>query len=98
MMPARSRLHLDPDHGPRHQRRRRPAGEKQQRMSGRIFKPQKLNCCREQRQTAGGGDGCRAIAAKRGAGGNLVADSEDVGQRLVQIAHLSPKLCNAKYT
>ena len=48
-------------------------------MTGWIVKPQKLNARSEQRQTAGGGHGCRAIAAERRAGGDLAADREDVG-------------------
>ena len=62
--------------------------EKNQRMTGRIVKPQKLGERREESQTAGGGDRCRPIAAKRGAGGNLAANGEDVAQGLVEIAHL----------
>ena len=42
----------------------------------------------EQRHAAGGGDGGRTIAAKRRAGGDLAANGEDVGQRLVEVAHL----------
>ncbi len=48
-------------------------------MTGRIVKPQKLKERGEESQAAGGGDGCRAIAAERRAGGNLAANCEDVG-------------------
>src|ERR1700716_4683148 len=97
MMPTRPRQHLDPDHCPGHQGGRSPAAEERQRVTGRIVKPQKLKERSEEGQTAGGGYGCRAIAAKRRAGGNLAANCKDVGQCLVEIAHPLPQLCSTKH-
>src|SRR3981081_3224692 len=96
-MPTRPRQHLDPDHCPANQGGRSPAGEERQRVTGRIVKPQKLKERSEEGQTAGGSDGCRAIAAKRRAGGNLAANCKNVGQCLVEIAHPLPQLCNTKH-
>jgi hypothetical protein len=67
-------------------------------MAGRIVKPQELKDGGDQSQAASGGDYCRPIATKRRTGGNLAADCGNVGQRLVEIAHLMPQLYIAKYT
>src|SRR5258705_7513581 len=67
-------------------------------MTGWVVEPQQLKDRGDQRQAARGGDSCWAIAAKRRAGGNLASYGENVGQRLVEIAHPLPQLCNAKYT
>src|SRR5216684_7897546 len=67
-------------------------------MTGRIVEPQELQDGGDQSHAACGGDGRRAITAKRRAGGNLAANCENVGQRLVEIAHSYPGLCNTKYT
>src|ERR1700738_3768353 len=98
MMPARPRLHLDPDHGPGHQRSRSPAREENQRLTGWIAEPQKLKERGDQSQTAGGGDRSRTITAKCSASGNLAANCEDVGQSLVEIAHLTSALRCKVYT
>src|SRR5438874_1406356 len=67
-------------------------------MAGRIVKPQELKDCGDQSQATSGGDDCRPVATKRRTGGNLAADCGNVGQRLVEIAHLMPQLYIAKYT
>src|SRR5215212_5530724 len=67
-------------------------------MAGRIVKPQELKDGGDQSQAASGGDYCRPIATKRRTGSNLAADCGNVGQRLVEIAHLMPQLYIAKYT
>ena len=41
-------------------------------------------------QAAGDSDRRRPVTAERGAGRNLAANHEDVGQRLVEIAHRPP--------
>ena len=98
MMPTRTRSHLHPDDARRDQRGGGPPGEKDHRLSGRIVEPQELRDRGDQRQTAGGGDRRRTIAAERRAGGNLAANRKDVGQRLVEIPHLPTLLYIAKYT
>src|ERR1700730_16136702 len=94
---TRSGLHRNQDQAPRQRRPRPPADEKGQRMAGRVVEPPELRDRREQRHAAGSSDGFRTIAAKRRAGGNLVANGEDIGQRLVEIAHVSTTPITLQY-
>ena len=57
-------------------------------MCGGIVEQRILQDRGDQRDAGGRGDRRGAIAAKRGAGGDLAANGDDVGQRLVEIAHL----------
>src|ERR1041385_2499786 len=108
MMPPRARQHLDPDHGGGERRGHRPAQQEGQGMLGGVGKQHMLQDRRDERDAAGCGDRRRAITTERGAGRKLAADGDDVGQRLVEIAHLfglhallSPpakSLCSTKYT
>jgi hypothetical protein len=65
-----------------------PAKKEGQRLAGGIAEQPELQDRGGQRHGAGCGHRRRAVAAKRGSGRDLAADRHDVGQRLVEIAHL----------
>ena len=64
--------------------------------SVRIVEPERLQNGRGEGEHAGDGDGGRTVAAKGRTRRDLAPDGENIGQRPVEIAHRSPKLCNAK--
>ena len=89
MVPARSRPHLDPDHHRRQHCGRRPAGKEGKRIVGGIVEPVRLQERGAKRDAAGRGHRRGAIAAKRRTRGELAANGDNVGQGLVEIAHLA---------
>ena len=97
MMPARARLHLDPDHRGGDRGSRRPHREKDERLRGRIFEPDVLRERGDQRQTAGGGDRRRAITAKRRAGAIWLRMAK-MSARALSRSRMVLSLYNAKYT
>ncbi len=88
MMAARARAHLDPDDQAAECSGNEPAEKEAERLARGIAEQPELQHRGHERDRAGRGHGRRAVAAERGAGRDLAADRHDVGQCLVEIAHL----------
>src|SRR3569833_2894820 len=90
MEATRARPHFDPDHRQRDEGSKPPAEQEDRRLRGRIIEQNILQQCRQQRDGGCPGHRRRSVAAECRSGGELAANGNDVGERLVEVTHLTP--------